>query len=555
VTSADVPPTRRALRRATTSDDEAVVGGTSGTDAATSVAGAETPASTTVAELAVDADATSTSIETVALPVAASSTAEATAAGVTPEPAAADDSASAPEPASVLEPAEIPAAAPLALAWVDPATILPRPEPSSLTTATTPYIPVETDLLAKAPRRSPWRPGVLVPTALVVVLVGIYCAVTLLWPLHAIPPQVTADTVKPVAAPAAAIAWPAKGSGAVSVQGISGAAASTTKARAIASITKVVTALVVLDAMPLNPGEQGPSFHFTSADSAQYWSYLRQNESALDVPVGGSLSEYQMLEGMLIGSAGNYADRLAGNLWPTDAAYANAAETWLQAHGVRGISIVEPTGIEAANSASPGALLTLAQKAMANPIIAEIVGKKSVDLPGAGHVVNTNGLLADPGVVGIKTGSLDAFNLLAAKDVKIGDTTVRMYASTLGQPDEKTRISATRALFAQLEKELQLRPSVASGTIVGEVTTRWGETVPLKTTKDADVVLWNGGTATVATAFALGEHRDAGDVVGTLTATGPLDTTDVNVALAHDIEGPDAWWRLTHPLDLLGLNG
>ena len=445
--------------------------------------------------------------------------------------------------------------APRALGWLDPAavgTIASRP---SLAGAAAPYVPVQPDLLARAPRRSAWRPAVLVPSALIVLAIAAYCAVTLLWPLHAIAPTVAGTTVKPVAAPAAAIAWPAHGSGAVSVQGIAGSAASTTDARAIASITKVVTALLVLDEMPLKPGEQGPSFHFTRADSAQYWSYLRQNESALDVPVGGSLTEYQMLEGMLIGSAGNYADRLAGNLWPTDATYANAAQTWLQAHGVPGITVVEPTGIEPGNAASPGALLVLAQKAMANPVIAEIVGKKSVDLPGAGHVVNTNGLLADAGVVGIKTGSLDAFNLLAAKDVTIGDTTVRMYAATLGQPDEKTRITATRSLFAQLEKELQLRPSVAAGTIVGDVTTRWGETVPVETAKDADVVLWNGGVAAGSTTFRLGERRDKGDVVGALTATGPLGASTVDVTLARDIEGPDAWWRLTHPLDLFGLNG
>jgi len=421
--------------------------------------------------------------------------------------------------------------APRALGWLDPAavgTIASRP---SLAGAAAPYVPVQPDLLARAPRRSAWRPAVLVPSALIVLAIAAYCAVTLLWPLHAIAPTVAGTTVKPVAAPAAAIAWPAHGSGAVSVQGIAGSAASTTDARAIASITKVVTALLVLDEMPLKPGEQGPSFHFTRADSAQYWSYLRQNESALDVPVGGSLTEYQMLEGMLIGSAGHYA------------------------HRPPGITVVEPTGIEPGHAASPGALLVLAQKAMANPVIAEIVGKKSVDLPGAGHVVNTNGLLADAGVVGIKTGSLDAFNLLAAKDVTIGDTTVRMYAATLGQPDEKTRITATRSLFAQLEKELQLRPSVAAGTIVGDVTTRWGETVPVETAKDADVVLWNGGVAAGSTTFRLGERRDKGDVVGALTATGPLGASTVDVTLARDIEGPDAWWRLTHPLDLFGLNG
>ena len=85
---------------------------------------------------------------------------------------------------------------------------------------------------------------------------------------------------------------------------------------------------------------------------------------------------------------------------------------------------------------------------MADPVIAEIVAKPAVDLPGAGLVTNTNGLLADPGVIGIKTGSLDTYNLLSAKDVVVGETTVRIYGSVLGQPDDETRLAASRdALF------------------------------------------------------------------------------------------------------------
>ena len=55
--------------------------------------------------------------------------------------------------------------------------------------------------------------------------------------------------------------------------------------------------------------------------------------------------------------------------------------------------------------------------------------------------------------------------------------------------------------------------------------------------------------------YALGDHREQGDVVGSLTLTGPLDAATVDLRLADDIEGPSAWWRLTHPLELFGLTG
>jgi len=445
----------------------------------------------------------------------------------------------------VVEQAAAPAG-PLALAWVKDDELAPAVPPTSPASAP--------DLLAKAPRRSPLRAAVIVPVLLLALVVGAYSATTLLWPLHAVAPQIEAVPVQPVAAAAATPAWPATGGAAVSVAGIDGALASTGDASSIASITKVVTALVVLDRMPLAVGESGPEYRFTGADRTLYWQYRDNGESALDVPVGGVLTQYQLLEGMLIGSANNYADRLASAIWPSDAVFSSAANAWLASHGVPGITIVDPTGIEAGNTASPEALLALASRAMAHPVIAEIVARPSVSLPGAGQVENTNPLLADPGVVGIKTGSLDAFNLLAAKDVVIGDTTARIYASMLGQPDPETRNAALRAVFAQTEAELQLHPSVPVGTVAGRVVTLWGEPVDVMTTADASVVLWNGGSATTSTDFALDGQDTAGDAVGIMTVEGPLNRTSVDVALAGDVEPPSPWWRLTHPLDLFGLS-
>ncbi|NJI21448.1 D-alanyl-D-alanine carboxypeptidase, partial [Aeromonas veronii] len=82
-------------------------------------------------------------------------------------------------------------------------------------------------------------------------------------------------------------------------------------------------------------------------------------------------------------------------------------------------------------------------------------------------------MLADAGVVGVKTGTLgDSWNLLTAKDLTVHDTTVRMYAAVLGQVDDEQRLSETRALFAQVEAALAAQqPAVAKDAVVGTVTT------------------------------------------------------------------------------------
>lgn len=452
----------------------------------------------------------------------------------------------APTPAPAGEPA-LTASGRIALTWLDEQTLTPRP-------ITTPTF-ITYGLLDRPPRRSPLRPGVLVPAVIVLAVVAAYCLTTLLWPLTAVTPTIAAAEVTSAAAPAYAPAWPDTGGAAVAVAGIDGTLSSTDAPDAIASITKVVTALVVLDEIPLGPGDDGPEFSFTYADSLDYWNYRYRGESALDVPVGGVLTQRQLLEGMLIGSANNYADRLAGNLFASDAVFADAAETWLRSHGVPGITVVEPTGMDPGNRATPAALIALAEKALSNPVIAGIVAQREIELPGAGTVENTNSLLADDGVVGIKTGTLANWNLLSAKDLTVDGTPVRVFAAVLGQPDADARNAVSRDLFDQLEQELQTEPSVTAGTVVGMVRTAWGEEVDVVTAEDAAVVLFNGGAGTVTMRFDLGDVREAGGEVGALTVDGPLNVTTVPVRLADDVEDPSAWWRLTHPLELFGLSG
>ncbi|MCT2084495.1 D-alanyl-D-alanine carboxypeptidase [Microbacterium enclense] len=440
---------------------------------------------------------------------------------------------------------------PIALTWVDPeAAASPRPTPEFTLETWRPRVP---DLLAGRRKRA-LRPATVIPPLILLLLLAAYAAVTLLWPLNAVPPKVTPLAVQPAAAPDAAPAWPGEGEAAIAVQGMPGVLSSADAPESIASITKVVTALLVLERLPLAPGEQGPTYAFTQADSDDYWQYRFRGESSLDVPVDGTLTELQMLQGMLIASANNYAQRLASDLWPSNADFVAAADRYLTERGISGITIVNPTGIEEGNTATPTALIALAEKALQNPVIAEIVRTPELSLPGAGSFRNGNQLLADPGVVGIKTGTLDAWNLLSAKDLTVGGVTVRTYAAVLGQPGPDERDLASRVLYARLEEEVRLRTSLPAGTAVGTVSTLWGENVSLVTADDAQNVLWNGASATPATSFTLGEARDAGDTVGELITTGPLDAATVDVQLQTDIAPPSPWWRLTHPLDLFGLN-
>jgi len=79
----------------------------------------------------------------------------------------------------------------------------------------------------------------------------------------------------------------------------------------IASVTKVMTALVVLQTIRCSPGEEGPAITMTAADVGAYEAGVRVGRSELRVAVGETLTEHQALEALLVGSANNVADALA----------------------------------------------------------------------------------------------------------------------------------------------------------------------------------------------------------------------------------------------------
>ncbi|MGY1552639.1 D-alanyl-D-alanine carboxypeptidase family protein [Microbacterium sp. A588] len=437
-----------------------------------------------------------------------------------------------------------------ALTWLDSEAVAAGTRPADLD-AVTMHEPGP-DLLAGAALRSGAARTWLPPLGALAALAVAYSATMLLWPLHEVAPTVQAADFQPVASEPATVSWPTIGSAGVSVAGVS-SMASDAAAVPIASVTKVVSSLMVLDALPLQPGETGPEYGFRYSDTVDYWDYRRANQSALDVPVGGVLNEYQLLQGTLLGSANNYIDRLAREIWGSDRRFAEAAEKWLADRGLDDITIVTPSGFDEDNVATPEALLRLAERAMQNPVFAEIVGTPSVELPGAGLVENTNGMLADPGVVGIKTGTLVGWSLLTAKDITVNGTTVRLYAAVLNQGDNDERLAVTRSLFSGVEASLAAAsPAVAKGTVVGAVSTPWGASVDVVTDADAEVVLWNGAAAASNVVFDLTDQRTG--EIGTLTVTGPVDAEEISVSLAEELSGPSPLWRLTHPLELLGLD-
>lgn len=457
-----------------------------------------------------------------------------------------------PAPALVMSdaahtPPRVPTASASVLGWVRPDRVAAE-GPRTDTDSPAP------SLLKGAPRRSPIRLVGLIPLVLVAAMGGAYATVMSTWPTHELPPVVTLAEVPTLAGEPMTMTWPDVGTAAVSVKDI-GSAASSSEALPMASITKVISVLMVLDERPLSLGQHGTVHRITQQDVNDVQRFRNRNESSLSVPAGGSLTQYQLLQGTMVASAGNYLKILTRDIWGSDADFAAAAEIWLRERGLEGITVVEPTGIDPRNTATPDALVRLGELAMAHPVVREIAAQRVIEIPGAGRVSNTNPLLREGTVDGLKTGLLKGkWNLLSAKELTIDGTDVLVTAVVLSQESDEKRASETSALLTQVESALRVQhTATGAGVIAGEVSTAWGEKAPIVTDGETQLILWNTTTPSTHIQLDLGDKREAGDTVGTLTVVGPLDESATTLSLAGSIEGPDFWWRLTHPMQLLGL--
>jgi len=377
----------------------------------------------------------------------------------------------------------------------------------------------------------------------------IYLPLTLLAPLHAAVVTVAAPEEPTPEVPA--LSFPGYGASAIGAVGYPGVLAQSgaTTPLPMASITKVITSLVVLEAHPLALGESGPVVTMSSADAALYGSYLVQNGTVANVRAGMTFTEQQLLELTLVKSANNYTMSMVLWAFGSQDAYLVAANAWLTAHGLTGIVVLEPTGINPANVAPVDQLVELGRIALENPVIADIVNRKTADIPQVGVLPNTNELLGINGVDGIKTGTLDDFgaNLLFSADYLVGETTITVIGVVLGGPDHDVIDNDILALLGTVVGNFTEVEVAADAEPFATYQAAWGDTTQAVAADRTTLLTWAG--APITTAVETDEVRtgDAGEDVGEVTFTsGPMSVT-VELELAVDLDDPGPWWRLTNP--------
>jgi serine-type D-Ala-D-Ala carboxypeptidase (penicillin-binding protein 5/6) len=390
--------------------------------------------------------------------------------------------------------------------------------------------------------------GLLV--GLLVVLVVVFVAVQLIRPV----PSVALSNAHSgdLSIPGrASLPWPTQGQAAVDIEGM-GSLGSTggNAAVSIASITKVMTALLVLEDHPISVGSSGPSITVSQADVSIYQIDLASQQSVVQVTAGEQLSELQALQAMLIGSGNNVAQMLANWDAGSSSAFVSKMNDKAKSLGLGQTHYVSPSGVEDANVSNAVDQIHLAEVAMDNPVFADIVSEPQVTLPVAGVIYNFDYDLGQDGIVGVKTGSSAAaggcFVFLAHQSV--GSRQVSVVGAVLGQQGQSpitTALSVAQSLVTASVSSLHPTTVVRTGQQVGQVVAPWGASSAVTAGADVNMLAAPGMVAqTRLSSTNLGSSAVAGAKVGSLTVTLGTERVTVPAVASNDVGGPSIVWRL-----------
>ena len=292
--------------------------------------------------------------------------------------------------------------------------------------------------------------------------------------------------------------WPSAGSAALTIPSLGVAVQDSPAVLPIASLTKMMTAYLVIEHLPLSGDETGPCVVINQAAYDTYLHAVASDQSYVKVAIGEEICERQLLEGLIVGSANNYAlilAELADHSVPDFVAEMNATALSM---GLTHTHYAEPSGYKPGSVSTALEQAELAQRFMAQPVLADIAGLTSVDLPVAGVVTTYTPFLGSDGVDGVKSGRTDAAGgcVVLSIDFSAEGVARTLYVAVLGQRGGNLLGPAGDAAIALAESaEAGVRSlTLRAGERVGRV--GWGlSSTPVALARAVTVWWWAGGAA------------------------------------------------------------
>ena len=244
-------------------------------------------------------------------------------------------------------------------------------------------------------------------------------------------PTTTTTTTVP-----ARLSWPSGVSAAIVIPQLSVSASSEFQPRvAIASLTKLMTTWVILHRLPLAYSQQGPCLTVSVHDVAAYRYDVATDQSNVAIALGERLCEGQLLRGLLVHSAGDYAALLVEMTGLSTATFVRLMNRDAKILGLDQTHYGDITGIGSQDLSTAHDQAVMAVDLMyAEPIVRQIVALPRVALPVAGVVWSYTPFVGQGGVVGVKSGftGLAGGCDVMAINFRIGTHVITTYSVVLG---------------------------------------------------------------------------------------------------------------------------
>ena len=370
-----------------------------------------------------------------------------------------------------------------------------------------------------------------------------------------LPPLVakTASVHLNVASSPSKLNWPTAGQAAVAVAGSTILEShGTQKPVPIASVAKVITALVVLEKKPLLTTSSTPSFTLTEKDVAIYDDYVAKEGSVIPVSAGEQISEYQAIEAIMLPSANNIADSLAIWAFGSLANYQTAANSYLATHGLKQTRVGnDASGYSPTSTSTAEDLAKLGLLAMSHPVLSQIVAQETTtDIPGVAISKNVNFLLGVSNIVGIKTGNTDEAGgvYLSASRATIDGDPKTIITAYVGAPTLFQALKSSLPLITSAQANFSPNNLLTQGAVVGEYRQPWGGLVTAVTETNLVTNAWNGSKISASAKLnSIDVNAHLGQVVGSVISDqSSQDRADIILSTRPTM--PSVWWRLMHPL-------
>jgi serine-type D-Ala-D-Ala carboxypeptidase (penicillin-binding protein 5/6) len=316
-------------------------------------------------------------------------------------------------------------------------------------------------------------------------------------------------------------------------------------ARPVASLTKLMTVLLVLEA------EEGRLDRTVQIDPDAIFGRGDYGAgSSLGLRPGERVSVRGLLAGVLLGSANDAAEALAIEESGSVGAFVEAMNARARALGMAETDFASPHGLDDRGLSSASDVLTLLREVQGHTAFRRLVASKVVvvrsDAAPPRRIQNRNVMLwLYPGASGVKTGSTSGAGYCLVATARRGGRALAVVV--LGGRDEV--FSEAAALLNHGFAAYHLRTLVSAGAPLGSVRVRGG-TVPVVAGEELEALVHvrdAGAIERIVTASRSVAYPPAsGAEVGTLRVTSGGTLLGQVPVLAADLPPPEeprgSWW-------------